>query len=69
MVKFDTTEITWYEDGSFLEWFVGEGRLEDRRFREHVSLEEAIEYAWKHKKSLYIQTAEQDAGLFVDYAE
>ena len=68
-MKMDTTEITWYEDGSFLEWFVGEGKLEDRRLKEHVSLEEAIECAWRHKRCLYIQTAYRDAGLFVDYTE
>lgn len=69
MVKFDTSQITWYEDGSLLEWFVGEGRIEDRRFKENVSLEEAIECAWKHRKSLYVQTAFQDAGLIIDYTE
>jgi len=58
-------ELSWYEDGSFLEWFIGKERF----YKEHVTLEEAIQIAWENKACLYIQPEEQNAGLFIDYTE
>ena len=59
-------EVTWYEDGNFLEWF--ESKTE-RHYIEDVGLEQAIQFAWENKTLLYIQTAYQDAGLFIDYTK
>ena len=67
-MRFSTKDVTWYEDGGMLEFWIGEGRPEDRQCQ-YCSLEDAIDFAWKNKVCLYIQTAEQDAGLFVDYTE
>lgn len=58
-------ELSWYEDGSFLEWFAGKERL----YIENITLEKSIQIAWENKACLYIQPAEQDAGLFIDYTE
>ncbi|PWB87868.1 hypothetical protein [Methanobrevibacter thaueri] len=67
-MRFSTTDVTWYEDGGLLEWWTGEGRPEDRKCK-YCTLEEAVQFAWQNNFCLYIQPAEQDAGLFVDYTE
>ena len=59
-------EVTWYEDKNFLEWF--ESKTE-RHYKENISLERAIQFAWENNVTLYIQPAFQDAGLFVDYSK
>ena len=67
-MEFSTTDLDWYEDGSFLEWHVGTNPVKDRRTKT-CTLEQAIQFAWENKMCLYIQPAEQDAGLFVDYSK
>lgn len=67
-MKFSTTDVTWYEDGAILEYWVGEGRPTDKQCK-YCSLKEAIDFAWKNKMLLYIQPEDQDAGLFIDYSE
>lgn len=66
-MKFDTTDVTWYEDGEMIEYWTGEGRPQDRVCKE-ASLKEAIEFAKTNKMCLSIQPVEQDACLFVDYS-
>lgn len=65
-MKFDTKQVSWFEDAQLMEYFINEGNVEDKRC-EYCSLEGAIEFAWKNKMLLYIQPEEQNAGLFVDY--
>ena len=65
-MKMDTTEVAWYEDGNFLEWYVGEGLPKDRRYK-HCGLEQAIEFAWKQKMVLVIQPAYQNECIFADF--
>ena len=67
-MKMDTTSVTWYEDGGLLEWWTGEGRPQDRKCKK-CALEDAIQFAYSEKMLLYIQTAFQDQGFFVDYTE
>jgi hypothetical protein len=67
VIKFDTRVITWYEMDNQLEYHVDE-TIGGQRVVE-CSLEEAIQFAWENKMCLYIQTAYQDAGLFVDYTK
>ena len=67
-MKMDTKDLEWYEDGSFLEWYVGTDPVKDRKIKK-CTLEQAIEFAWKNKMCLYIQPEMQDAGLSIDYSE
>ncbi len=67
-MRFNTTDVTWYEDGGLLEYWDGDGRPEDRQCK-YCSLKEAVEFAWENKMCLYIQPELQDAGMFVDYTE
>ena len=67
-MKFNVTEATWYEDGSLLEFYTGEGRPQDKECRK-CTLKEASQVAFENKMCLYIQTELQDAGLFIDYGE
>lgn len=67
-MKFYTDEVTWYEDGNMIEYWTTEDYPQDRICKE-CSLKDAIAFAQEKKLCLYIQTAEQDAGLFVDYTE
>ena len=67
-MRFDTNQVSWFEDAQLMEYFVGEGRPEDRKC-EYCSLEDAVQFAWENKMCLYIQPEMQDAGLFIDYSE
>lgn len=58
MVKFDTTEATFYEDGNQIEYFVGE-TIADRRF-ENMTFEQAKNFCEEKGIDLYVQLEDGD---------
>lgn len=68
-MRVQSSEITWYEDGFLIEWWINDSiKPEDKRC-EHGSLKEAIEIARDNEIILYIQPAFQDQTLIVDFSE
>ena len=69
MKKIKSSEITWYEDGSFAEWWENDNISQNSRKYEHYTLKETIEIARSNKILLVIQPMYQDEVIFVDYTE
>lgn len=64
----NVAELTWYEDGSLIEWFYD---IEDPEphSTKFCMLRDAIEIAWKNQCLLVIQPMYQDECIFIDYSE
>lgn len=67
--RIQSSEVTWYEDGHFIEWWFNDSLKPEDRHYEYGSLKEAIEIAQENKILLYIQPAYQDQVILVDFSE
>lgn len=69
MLKIRASEITWYEDSNFLEWWIDDNIKPESRKYDYYTLKEAIEIAQFNKITLYIQPEFQDQTIMVDFSE
>lgn len=68
MEKINATEITWYENGNFVEWWENDDISPIQRKFDNFSLKETIEIAKKNKLLLVIQPELQDQCIFIDFS-
>ena len=65
--RIQASEVTWYEDGFLIEWWINDSiKPEDKRC-EYGSLKEAFEIARENQIILFIQPMYQDQCLIVDF--
>ena len=69
LLKIKSSEITWYEEDNFVEWWENDNISHESRKFDYFTLKEAIDIAKFNKITLCIQPAYQNQTIFVDYSE